>query len=165
VVAQQIVTILGVLAGAGATFAATSFIERSKWRRTQAVRWDERRLAAYAAYANVVKRSIHVSLRVAATRDLLAGPAVIDINDGLQQLATADADRHEMWEAVRLLGSSDVVTAGRDLNRAVWRLEPFVKGHTSDLGEWKAAHQNQIDKREAFYRAARADLGVDAPAE
>jgi hypothetical protein len=67
VVVQQIVTILGVLAGAGASFAATSLIERSKWKRAHAVRWDERRLNAYVAYANAVKRMNHLSLRLAAT--------------------------------------------------------------------------------------------------
>lgn len=165
VVMQQIVTIFGVLAGAGATFAATSLIERSKWRRAHAVRWDERRLSAYVAYANAVKRMNHLSLRLAATRDLHPGPAVIDIDDGLRQLATAEAERGEMWEAVRLLGGPNLVAAGEQLNRAAWRLEPFAKGDTTDPAEWKAAHKNQIDRREAFYRAARADLGVDVPGE
>jgi hypothetical protein len=165
VVVQQIVTILGVLAGAGASFAATSMIERSKWKRTQAVRWDERRLSAYVAYTNAVKRMNHLSLRLAATRGLHPGPAVIDIDDGLSQLAAAEAERGEMWEAVRLLGGSDVVAAGQQLNRAAWRLEPFAMGDTADSTEWKAAHKNQVDRREAFYRAARVDLGVDVPHE
>ena len=165
VVVQQIVTILGVLAGAGASFAATSMIERSKWKRTQAVRWDERRLSAYVAYANAVKRMNHLSLRLAAMRGLHPGPAVIDIDDGLSQLAAAEAERGEMWEAVRLLGGSDVVAAGEQLNRAAWRLEPFAIGDTADSTEWKAAHKNQVDRREAFYRAARVDLGVDVPHE
>jgi hypothetical protein len=161
VVVQQLVTILGVLAGAVASFTATSLIERSKWKRAHVVRWDERRLSAYVAYANAVKRMNHLSLRLAATRDLHPGPAVIDIDDGLQQLAVAEADRGETWEAVRLLGGSDVVAAGEQLNRAAWRLEPFAKGDATDVTEWKGAHKNQIDRREAFYQAARADLGVD----
>ena len=159
VVGQQIVTILGVLAGAGATFTATSWIERSKWKRTQTVRWDERRLCAYLTYANAVKRMNHLSLRLAATRGLHPGPAVIDIEDGQGRLAAAEAERGEAWEAVRLLGGSDVVAAGEQLNRAAWRLEPFAKGHKTDPGEWAAVHKNQVDTREAFYRAARRPRG------
>jgi hypothetical protein len=52
---QQLPTLVGVLIGAAATYGATSLTERARWRRAQAVRWDEKKVNAYAEYANAVK--------------------------------------------------------------------------------------------------------------
>ena len=54
-VVTQILTIAGVLLGAGATFVVTTTTERIRWQRTQSTRWDDKRLAAYTEYANAVK--------------------------------------------------------------------------------------------------------------
>jgi hypothetical protein len=49
---QQLPALIGVLVGALATYAATSAAERARWRRTQSVRWDDKRLTAYAEDAH-----------------------------------------------------------------------------------------------------------------
>ncbi|WP_051192603.1 hypothetical protein [Nocardia jiangxiensis] len=57
---QQLITLAGVLVGAGATFAATTHTERIKWRRSIETRWDDKRLIAYSEYANALKLFMEV---------------------------------------------------------------------------------------------------------
>lgn len=163
-IGQQIVTIVAVLVGAAASFIATSSVESWKWKRTHKARWDVKRLEAYVDYANAIKRMNHLSMRLAATRGLHksegAGPAAINLEDGVSQLAKAEAARGEAWEAVRLLGGK-AVAAGEACNRNAWELEAFARGTHVDSEEWKKVHLAQIKLRFAFYHAARADLGVD----
>jgi hypothetical protein len=45
---QQLPALIGVVVGALATWVVTSAAERSKWHRDQSVRWDEKKLTAYA---------------------------------------------------------------------------------------------------------------------
>ncbi|MFC0430794.1 hypothetical protein [Kutzneria buriramensis] len=65
---QQLPALLGVLVGALASYTATSAAERARWRRAQSVRWDDKRLTAYAEYAHAVKKVISISVRLAAHR-------------------------------------------------------------------------------------------------
>lgn len=64
----QLPAVVGVLLGILVTHMMTTFQERSRWRRQQAVRWDERRIAAYTDYAHAVKRVISIAVRLAAKR-------------------------------------------------------------------------------------------------
>src|SRR5207253_3093774 len=65
---QQLPALIGVLLGAAATFTATTAAERARWRRAQAVRWDEKRLAAYSEYAHAMKKLISIAVQLATTR-------------------------------------------------------------------------------------------------
>jgi len=47
--------LIGVVVGV----AATGWADRVRWKRGQAVRWDERRVDVYAEYARAIKR-IHM---------------------------------------------------------------------------------------------------------
>jgi hypothetical protein len=163
-IAQQIVTIAAVLVGATASFIATSLVESWKWKRTHRARWDAKRLETYVTYANAIKRMNHLSMRLATTRGVHepegAGPAPIDIKDGMNQLAGAEAARGEAWEAMHLLGG-EARAAGEACNRNACELEAFARGKNADRKKWKKAHEQQIGLRYAFYDAARVDLGVD----
>ena len=163
-IAQQIVTIVAVLVGAVASLIATSLVESWKWKRDQKARWDAKRLEAYVTYANAIKRMNHLSMRLAATRGLHEsdglGPAPIDIENGMDQLAKAEAARGEAWEAIHLLGG-EARAAGEACNRNAWELESFARGENGDSKEWTKVHAQQVKLRFAFYDAARVDLGVD----
>jgi hypothetical protein len=114
------VTLAGVLVGAGATFVATTSIERAKWRRAIDTRWDEERLAAYVEYANAVKTILEIVFRLAAQRGLpnLTTPA--DEPLAANALADAEAHRTVKWEQVLLLGSPDTIVAARQWHMAVY---------------------------------------------
>ncbi|MFV2102973.1 hypothetical protein [Micromonospora sp. LOL_024] len=60
----QLPALLGVLVGAVGTILATSLTDRSRWRRSQTVRWDERRLDAYAEFARVLKEVHTIASRM-----------------------------------------------------------------------------------------------------
>jgi hypothetical protein len=161
VLVQQLPTLLGVITGALATYAATSAAERGRWRRQQAVRWDERKLEAYTAYAHVLKKAISASVQLAGSRGIhdenIGSPAT----DPLVVLAGAEEERTVAWEAVLLLGSSEVVLAGRRWHQGYFKLQRLAVGLTADV-TWEAALHATSQARREFYEAARLDMGISA---
>ncbi|QLY34072.1 hypothetical protein H0264_02375 [Nocardia huaxiensis] len=146
--------------GAGSTFVATMMTERAKWRRSHDTRWDEKRLAAYSEYANALKQCMDLSFRLAAARGYPAVALPIDIDAGLRALAEAETEKTVKWEALLLLGSPQAVASAREWNRAAWELGWAAKGHTMEHSEYTRLYAETGRRRNAFYEAARADLGV-----
>jgi hypothetical protein len=130
---QQLPTLVGVLIGAVATYAGTSATERARWHRAQSVRWDEKRVNAYAEYAHSLKQVISVSLRLAALRDAHPDDDRFPPVDGIAALDAAEEQRTMKWEAVLLLGSSEVVVAGREWHQDVFSLERLAYGKPSEM--------------------------------
>ncbi|MCP3804269.1 hypothetical protein NLX83_33865 [Allokutzneria sp. A3M-2-11 16] len=156
----QIVTLAGVLVGGLMSFAATTLVERSKWRRTHSSRWDEKRLTAYIEYANAVKTCSQLSYRLAATHGHPAGAQPIELEEGLKALAEAEIERTVKWEAVLLLGSPEAVAAGRSWHEAIWKLSWVARGQAIGRDEFIGIYEISGRRRDEFYRCARADLGV-----
>ncbi|GAA4005429.1 hypothetical protein GCM10022247_28500 [Allokutzneria multivorans] len=159
-VAQQIITLVGVLVGGLMSFAATTLVERSKWRRTHSTRWDEKRLDAYSEYANAVKTCSQLSYRLAAARGYPAGAQPIDLDEGLKALAEAEIERTVKWESVLLLGSPEAVAAGRSWHETIWKLSWVARGQDVDRDEFIGIYEVTGRRRDEFYRCARTDLGV-----
>ena len=156
---QQIPALAGVLVGALATYAATSAAERSRWRRQQSVRWDDKRFSTYAEYAHSLKQVISISLRLAAHRGIHPDSDVLSPEEGLPALAAAEAERTMKWEAVLLLGSKEAVIAARSWHHAVFRLEQIASGRPCDM-TWAQAIDAASVARGKFYQVARLDIGV-----
>ncbi|MGW4351848.1 hypothetical protein ACWELJ_07115 [Nocardia sp. NPDC004582] len=159
-IAQQLLTISGVLLGAGAAFTATTLIERSKWRRTLDTRWDDKRLAAYSEFAGSLKSLHEVLYRLAATAGLPAIAQPLDREVGLAAMAAAEGERTVRWEAVLLLGSTDVISAGRQWHKEILDLSHVVLAADPDHTEYLRLFQSTGRLRNSFYDFARADLGV-----
>ncbi|WP_157120502.1 hypothetical protein [Nocardia fusca] len=157
---QQVVTLAGVLVGAGATFVATTSVERAKWRRAIDTRWDEKRLAAYVEYANAVKTILEVVFRLAAQRGLpnLTTPA----DEPLVANALADAEAHRTvkWEQVLLLGSPDTIVAARRWHMAVYDFSFLAMEESPEQEEFLRQFRVLGTLRDDFYACARTDLGV-----
>ncbi|MFI0724016.1 hypothetical protein [Streptomyces sp. NPDC021224] len=158
----QLFTLLGVLAGAVASYVGATRMEGARWRRQLETRWDERRLEAYLGFANAIKRFTSIAGRLAATRGLSALPQPLDLDTGLALLAEAEQDRGHAFEAVLLMGDADAITAARALQRDAWTLERFVRTPAPDdtPADWTRAFTALQDRRDTFYLAARHDLGV-----
>lgn len=155
---QQLPALLGVVVGAAATFVATSVAERARWRRDQSVRWDEKKVSAYAEYAHALKHVISVALPLAESR--VGEGAIVTLEAGLDELRAAEEQRTVKWEAVLLLGSSEVVVAARAWHQTVFRLEWLAQGQGSDMTVTEAVAA--ISRaRGVFYEAAKRDIGVD----
>lgn len=157
-------TLLGVLLGALATFSVTTLTERTRWRRAQETRWDERRLHSYIEYANAVKKVVSVASRVLVARGVsAAGGQPLDVEPGLALLAEAEDERSLTWETVLLLGSNTVIDAGRQWHQIAWRLAKFAQEEQPDEQDVTAAYTAYNAARAAFYGSARGDLGLKEP--
>jgi hypothetical protein len=157
---EQLPTLIGVIIGAFASYAATTTIERSRWKRRQTVRWDERRMFAYADYANSVKTMISIAHRIAAARGLPSDGNPLSPEEGLELLAKAEMERGSRWESVLLLGSSATISAGREWHQCAWTLEWFARGKLNGPEAYKDAYARADSTRANFYVQARKDLGV-----
>jgi hypothetical protein len=82
------------------------------------VRWDDKRLSAYAEYALALKKVISIAVRLAAHRGIHPDVDVLPPDEGMPALAAAEAERTIKWEGVLLLGSEQVVIAGRKWHEA-----------------------------------------------
>jgi hypothetical protein len=74
---DQAITVLAVLAGAASTYIFTRLSERDRFSRDMKLRWDQRRLDAYAVY-------------IAATKS--AGRSANEIHERRLQGVTGDDD-------------------------------------------------------------------------
>jgi hypothetical protein len=156
----QLPALIGVLVGALATYAATAATERARWRRAQSVRWDEKRVNAYAEYAHALKQVISVALRLAALRDAHPEGDRVPSEDELAALDEAEVQRTIKWEAVLLLGSDDVVIAGRRWHQGAFNLERLAYGEPCDMSLMQAIDTTGQARRN-FYEVAKRDIGIE----
>jgi hypothetical protein len=159
-IVTQVLTILGVLLGAAATFVATTATERIRWRRAQSARWDDKRLLAYTEYANAVKRSVRLCRRIAETRHLLPTGQPVDVDAAFIEIADAETERAMKWETVLLLGDPATIVAARAWHEQVWRLERVLRDDNPDEPTFVDAYKDTMRLRNDFYARARADLTV-----
>ncbi|MFC0100992.1 hypothetical protein ACFFKH_26185 [Micromonospora marina] len=155
----QLPALVGVLVGAVATYLTTAAQERSRWRRQQAIRWDERRLAAYSDYAHAVKKGTSIAVRLAATRGVYQDDFWFGGETSEAELIDAEEERTTKWEAVLMLGDEAVVAAAREWHQVMFRLMRLAVGQSSDL-TWHEAVHAAGQARGRFYAAVRRDLGV-----
>lgn len=107
---NQVPVLLGVIIGVLGSYLTTAATERARWKRTLDSRWDDRRVEAYALYAQSVKRMIKVAGRIAAGRDLGGDDEPLaPTQENLELLADAEAERGRQWETVLLLGHPQTV--------------------------------------------------------
>lgn len=156
----QLPALLGVLVGTLGTILATSLGDRARWRRTQSIRWDERRLDAYVDYARALKESHAVALRMTADHRPGSYSHPIARDDGLARLAESDARRTIVWENLLLLGDEATVVAAASWRDAVWQVERLARGIVEAPQDVSAMLTQVNEARDGYYRAARRSLGV-----
>jgi hypothetical protein len=157
-IVAQVLTIAGVLLGSAATFVVTSSTERTRWRRAQSARWDDKRLLAYSEYANAVKHMVRLCRRIAETKGLLSTGQPIDLDTAFADLAEAETQRAARWETVLLLGEPATISAARAWSEQVWRLEHILREDDTSL--FADAYRSAMRLRNEFYANARTDLGI-----
>jgi hypothetical protein len=157
---DQLPALIGVVIGSVATVMATTLADRARWGRSQSVRWDERRLEAYADYAKAIKEISALAQRMTAEYRPGARVHVLDRQTALALLADANVRRTTAWEPVLMLGDGPSVTAAREWRFAVLALESLAVAEPFDSAAWTPAVQRVDEARDGFYVAARASLGV-----
>jgi hypothetical protein len=159
---NQLLVLLGVIIGALGAYLTTAASERARWRRTLDSRWDDRRIEAYASYAQAVKRMVTLAQRIAAGREL-GDPSepLAPTQDNLDLLAVAEDERATQWETVLLLGHPHTEAAARNWHEHAWRLEWYARALiVGEKSDWERARAAANIARAAFYESARSDLGI-----
>ncbi|MGP3948560.1 hypothetical protein [Streptomyces sp. 7N604] len=157
---------MGVALGAVTSFLVSNLNDRARWRREQSVRWDERRLDAYAEYIHAVKELAGRYQSIAAGRGLVTGPAPLELTAEVHaELGAAEARRSALSETCALLGDTDTNTASKTLNHCLWRLEHLARGVPTEAEQsWENAYLEFRDAQRQYIEYARASLGVTGPA-
>jgi hypothetical protein len=163
-IVAQALTIAGVLLGSAATFLVTSANERTRWRRAQSARWDDKRLVAYSEYANAVKHMVRLCRRIAETKRLLTTGQPIDLESAFAAIAEAETQRGLKWEPVMLLGEPATIIAARTWHEQVWRLEHILREEHPDKSSFINTYQDAMRLRNEFYAHARTDLDINSGA-
>jgi hypothetical protein len=157
----QLLTILGVAVGAMASFVSTRLVDRARWQREEALRWDAKRLDGYGEFAASVKRHITISLRLCAGRGMPGMTAQpLEVATGLALLADAEQDLSIKWERVLMLGTPDAIAAAQEWRHVAWHLEAMARGVRDDPAEYQQTMADSGVVRKRFYTAVRADLGI-----
>ena len=157
---QQLPALIGVAIGALASYFAGAAAERTRWRREQSSRWDDKRAQAYADYAYAVKNVYIQCMRTKELRRQRGDDNQRVFEAALTELSTLTDERTAKWESVLLLGNPETITAARIWHRRVWQRERFARGEREDEDQWDALLEDVNVDRAAFYAAARRDLGI-----
>ena len=160
VLLTQMIALIGVVVGAIATLGSTILLERIKWSRSQSVRWDEKKLQAYADYARAVKSIHQLAFRLSAAKRTDSQAVPVDKDVALAQLAEAETVRTNTWEAVLLLGDSATISAAYEWRLAVGQLTLWVRDLSSDDVGWADLVRVVDEARDKFYLAARRSMSV-----
>ncbi|WP_253866364.1 hypothetical protein ACN27B_27150 [Micromonospora sp. WMMD754] len=158
--ATQLPALLGVLVGTAGTMLVTSLNERTRWRRSQTVRWDERRLDAYVELTKAVKEIHAVATQMLGEHRPEARRPALDRAEGLARLAEADVRHTLAWEAVLLLGDEATVEAAAEWRHAVRDIESAARGLPRPPSDVPGMIHRADVGRDRFYHAARRSLGV-----
>lgn len=156
----QLLTLLAVVVGACASFISTRLLDRSRWRREEALRWDSRRLECYIDFATTISRYVTIGYGLTAGYREMTHVQALDATIALPELARMEAELSEKLEQVRILGDPKVVATCEEWRREAIRLDSFARGIRSNADEYEEATQARRAARERFYSAVRADLGI-----
>ena len=156
----QLLTLLGVAIGALASFVTTRLVDRSRWQREEALRWDTKRLESYGEFASALQRFINIGYRITAGLGLPASGQPLDTATGLPALATAEGEVSVKWEQILMLGAPAVIMAAQEWRKEALHLEKFARGLLKEVAEYREAAKDRRAAQVRFYSAVRADLGI-----
>jgi hypothetical protein len=155
---SAIPALIGVVIGV----LAAGWADRTRWKRSQTVRWDERRVDAYAEYAKVIKRTHMIALGIVDPGLADNLPERINREAGFELLTQAEGRRTEAWEAVLLLADQATAYAALQWHNIVKKEASFARRRPKDAesDDWIALVQSADEARDRFYEAARKSVSV-----
>lgn len=157
----QLVTIAAVLLGALTTHLTNFLMRRGQQKHELRVRWDDRKLDAYAGYIDSVRACVFHAVHLYERREGLTDPdgqSESALRDNLSESVRA---RGRAFERVMLLAGDDVVEAAHDVNSIVFKVDWQATGKIDGTREdWRERNRAVFRVINAFHEAARVDLGV-----
>ncbi|MEU1269289.1 hypothetical protein [Streptomyces sp. NPDC005799] len=157
---QQLPALIGVVIGALGSYLAVVRGDQARFRRERAARWEERRFAVYADWAQALKQQVALTYRVAAHLGNDPHPHPLTPREAEPLLAEVQTAREPHGEALILLGSPEAVERARAWIVTVLEMERFVRDGTRDPAAWQVLLERQRAGREGYYEAVREDLAL-----
>ncbi|MGP3968306.1 hypothetical protein [Streptomyces sp. 6N223] len=157
---QQLPALIGVVVGALGSYLAVTLGDRSRFRREQMARWEDRRLTADTEYSGSLKAMISVLFRASAHFGNDPHPHPLTPAEATPRLASASEARDQAWETMLLLAAPEVVDVAHAWASTVAEMERFVRDETHDSDAWSTLLRKQRVTRERFYTAARLDVSL-----
>lgn len=150
--------LIGVLVGV----IAAGWNDRIRWRRSQEIRWDERRIEAYMEYARTIKKIHLTALAMVDPSSAHNVTEPIDHETGIEMIAQAEAERATAWEPMLLLADQPTADAALRWRSKVKIETDFVRSRPNDVGSdgWVAIVRNVDDARDRYYEVARRSIRV-----
>ncbi|MEV7772836.1 hypothetical protein [Kitasatospora sp. NPDC086791] len=156
----QLVTIAAVVLGGLTTYATNQLMERSKRKDGLRLRWDEKKLDAYADYVGLVRTSIHIAVLLYEVREEIRQMPRTE-HELSMELTEASGAQARAFERIMLLAGDEVIEAAHAVQENLaaigWQARGLVDG---TLADWRALHTGAFKAINRFHEAARADLGV-----
>ena len=160
----QAFTLAGVVLGATGSFIATTLLERGKYRRDKATRWDAASLEAFSDYLKAVTGMARMAGQAARQRGWDDNAAPRDLGEALRLLEEREDDRTAAFERVRLVADKATIDAADLLNNAVWRLEWLASGRKDGSASvWQAESRAYARALDSFHAATRDRLSMLVP--
>lgn len=157
---DQAITVIAVLAGAASTYIFTRLSERDRFSRDMKLRWDQRRLDAYAVYISAAKSAGRCANEIHERR--LRGAVGEDgLDTALAELADREDQLADAFEMLPLLADGPTILAAHELNKAVFALKELAKrAEILEEAAWLNLADTWIKAMNDFHAAARASLSV-----
>jgi len=156
----QLFTLLGVTVGALASFVTTRLVDRSRWQREEAFRWDTKRLESYGEFASALRRFITIGCEITAGLGLPTSAQSLNTATGLPALANAEEEVSVKWQQVLMLGAPAVIVAAQEWRDEASRLGEFARGFRKDGAEYAQATHDRRAAQIRYYSAVRRDLRI-----
>jgi hypothetical protein len=99
----QLITLLGVMLGALASFVSTRILDRSRWQREEKLRWDTKRLDCYSEFSAAIMRYINIGYRMSAGLGLPTYVEPLEADAGAPALAATESDLSLYWAQLLIL--------------------------------------------------------------
>ncbi|MGN5379208.1 hypothetical protein ACQ4WX_23355 [Streptomyces lasalocidi] len=161
----QLVTIAAVLLGSLMTYATNQLAERSKRQESRRVRWDEKKLDAYAEYIGKVRDTISANVRLYEVRAGIRNMPTSEEELSLE-LTEAGSAQAVAFERVMLLAGDAVVDAAHAVQEAIAAVGVQARGAVEGtLDEWRERNGAAFRAINQFHQHARLDLGVSGSFE
>mgnify|MGYP006951099026 CR=1 FL=1 len=157
---QQLPALIGVVIGALGSYVAVVRGDRARFARERAARWEERRFAVYADWAQALKQQVALNYRLAAHFGNDPHPHPLSPREAEPLLAEAQTAREPYGEALILLGNPEVVEKGRAWIVTVLEMERFLRQEVREPETWQTLLERQRAGRDGYYTAVREDLAL-----
>ena len=154
-------TVVPVLVGAVFGFIANGLLTYWADRRKLRYRWDEPAFAVFSSFAASARDGRDGAARLS---ELLSQAeteeATVKSRDRFDEL---HAKMRSNFEQVALIGTPEVIEAGRQMIRGVYYLrELALQKVTPHNATWKPVHTELMNNQKKYYIAVRTQLQIPA---